>query len=112
MKTTDVFVERLNEDENFAGLKDIKLDQLKTIRLLEVKTHKQLIDLNYWDRRWIVKFALQPKLVKNLKTKELKYNHNILQLAFEHKEIGYKWRELTRPKFTFDFKEPHDNLDD
>lgn len=56
--------------------------------------------------------CLTTPISKEPETKELKYNHNILQLAFEHKEIGHKWRELTRPKFTFDFKQLDDNLDD
>lgn len=97
-KTTGVYVEQLKAKIDQVET-PITLDQLKDISLLNIKTHKELIDLKYWNNNWTVKFALQPKLVKNIQTKELKLNVNCLQLVFSNKHIDKKWAQLTQLRF-------------
>lgn len=90
LETTDVFLEKINKDVDINQITSI--DDFKTLRKLEIKTYTELIDLKYWNRKYIVKFALFPKLIVNKAKKTLKCILQCRQLAFEDKDIQYQWK--------------------
>lgn len=90
--TTDIFVERLKA--KFTEERLTSIDHLKKITKMEIKNYKELTDLKFWGYHWIVKFAFIPKLIVNNETNELKLVVECQQLAFEHKEIQRKFKEI------------------
>ena len=90
-KMTEIYIVRLNKE--IAEEKAISINQSNSsiqVHLLNVKTYTELINLEFWNYHWKIKFAFTPKLLINIETGVVYLKLNCVQICFEHKEISKK----------------------
>jgi hypothetical protein len=97
---TIVYTEKVNKEVDIKQIHSI--DDFKVIHQIPIENYNELVKMGHWHYKYIVKFALLPKLIVNRETKTLKLNLQCKQLAFEDKDIQYEWKKkFDKPKNPF-----------
>lgn len=97
---TTIYVEKIKKDVNIKEINSI--DDFKLITQISIENYTELVKMGHWHYKYIIKFALFPKLIVNRETKTLKLILQCKQLAFEDKDIQHEWKKtFDKPKNPF-----------